>query len=226
MLQPDRTVNRLAATVIVVRDGSSGLETLMLKRPSTGSFADAWVWPGGAVEAVDRDGEHAASEVESYIARRAGVRETEEETGLRLDPESMVAHAIWSPPEGVSPRFRTWFFMAPDPGGEPVACEDEATALEWVRPADMLDAHACEQLTLVVPTWVTLHQMRDSGTVAEALDRCANEPFEHFETRAREGDRFCWFGDAAFEDEAGTGTGRHRLETATRPWRYITEPGR
>lgn len=226
-MQPaDRTGTRLAATAILMRDGNTGLETLMMKRPKTGSFADAWVWPGGAVEDVDRGPGIVANEAEGAAALAAAVRETWEETGLQADPASFVAHAIWSPPQETTPRFRTWFFVGPNPGGEPVPHEREVVDLVWVSPHAMLEKHAREEAILAPPTWVTLHQISASGTVAEALDRCAAEPFEHFETRVRDRGRlFCWFGDANFEDENGTGTGRHRLEAATRPWRYISEPG-
>ena len=47
---------RPAATVIVVRDTSDGLEVLLLSRnPSIGGahYGDAWVFPGGALEAED-----------------------------------------------------------------------------------------------------------------------------------------------------------------------------
>lgn len=226
MQSADRTGTRLAATAILLRDGESGLETLMMKRPTNGSFADAWVWPGGAVERQDQELGIAPNEAEGAAALAAAVRETWEETGLRPDPDSFLAHAIWSPPQEISPRFRTWFFMGPNPGGEPVPHEAEVVELDWVSPAAMLEAHAREEIILAPPTWVTLFQISGSKSAAEALERCAAEPFEHFETRVREdGKLFCWFGDSEFEDEGGTGTGRHRLEAATRPWRYISEPG-
>ncbi len=127
----------------------------------------------------------------------------------------------------ITPRYRTWFFMGPNPGGTPVAHEAEVAELAWVSPIAMLEAHAREEIILAPPTWVTLFQLSASTSTVEALERCAAEPFEHFETRVRgEGKMFCWFGDAEFEDEGGTGTGRHRLEAVTRPWRYISEPGR
>ncbi|MDJ1371846.1 NUDIX hydrolase [Gulosibacter molinativorax] len=227
MQSADRNGTRLAATAILMRDGESGLETLMMKRPAKGSFADAWVWPGGAVEEEDHGDALAPNEAEGAAALAAAVRETREETGLEADPSTFVAHAIWSPPAEVRPRFRTWFFMGPNPGGTPVAHESEVVDLAWVRPGDMLDAHAREEIVLAPPTWVTLFQISASSSTSEALERCAAEPFEHFETRVREGGKmFCWFGDAKFEDEDGTGKGRHRLEATTRPWRYVSEPGR
>ena len=43
-----------AASVILVRDGTAGLEVLMLRRTAKASFApDAWVFPGGRIDPED-----------------------------------------------------------------------------------------------------------------------------------------------------------------------------
>jgi 8-oxo-dGTP pyrophosphatase MutT (NUDIX family) len=45
-----------AATVVVVRDGTDGLEAYLQRRPRTMGFAGGlWVFPGGRVEESDRD---------------------------------------------------------------------------------------------------------------------------------------------------------------------------
>jgi recombination protein RecT len=81
---------RLAATVLLLRDGAEGLEVLMTRRSDTASFAPgAYVFPGGCVDAVDAQHHHLAS-------RRAGqqngplteaiaaIRESLEELGVLL----------------------------------------------------------------------------------------------------------------------------------------------
>ena len=213
---------RLAATTLLARDRAGRLETLMLRRPAGGSFADAWVWPGGVVDPADRPADGHIDEAEELSARSAAVRELREETGLRADFEALVPYALWSPPLETAPRFRTWFFavdrhegsLAPQPG--------EVEELAWVAPGDMLDAHERGEITLIVPTWVTLHQLAAVSCAAELLERAAIGPFEHYETRAcAEGRTFYWFGDAAFDGAGGTGSGRHRLDTGARPWRYL-----
>src|SRR5260221_14527254 len=66
-----------AASVIVVRDGP--LEVLMLRRHGTASFApNAWVFPGGVVDAGDERGSILAT------MRVAAARELFEETGIWL----------------------------------------------------------------------------------------------------------------------------------------------
>ena len=53
----------VAATVIVLREGATGPEVLMIERPDRGSFAGAWVFPGGKVEPADRLADDEAEEV-------------------------------------------------------------------------------------------------------------------------------------------------------------------
>lgn len=81
-----------AATLVLVRDGPAGLETLMLVRHHQIDFATgAAVFPGGKVAAADRDpGLRAhlppgtAWAEEEQALRVAAVRETFEESGLLL----------------------------------------------------------------------------------------------------------------------------------------------
>ena len=47
---------RPASTLVVVRDGSGGIEVLLLRRAERGDHASgAWVFPGGVLDARDRD---------------------------------------------------------------------------------------------------------------------------------------------------------------------------
>lgn len=202
--------------MLLLRDGAEGLEVLMLQRPARGTFPSAWVYPGGKVDPEDGhpDDEEAA-------ARVAAAREVLEETELTVDPASLTALAIFSPPETVTPKFRTWFFVAPEFAGTPVPAEAEAVALEWVRPQRMLDAHAGDELTLIVPTWIMLGKLARYATVADALADLNASGFEEFQTRMRDGGILCWTGDALYDDPAAAGPARHRVETATRPWQYV-----
>ena len=55
-MQMDKTLPRDAATVVVVRDGRSGLEVLLLQRAERGDHnSGAWVFPGGLLDARDRE---------------------------------------------------------------------------------------------------------------------------------------------------------------------------
>lgn len=220
-----------AATVVLLRDGTGGVEVLLGERPSDrGSFAGAWVFPGGAVDDEDAAGDPADS---LAAAQRAAVRETLEEVGLAVDPLDLVEFAVWSPPEGVPKRMRTWFFAAPAPGAEPVAAIDELVAVEWLRPEDALDRHAAGAMTLYPPTWVTLHGLRDAPSVEGALTALRAGEVRSFVGRFSSDRRaLYWQEDAQFgsapdadaaarEDATGTGGPRHRLLMHRRPWVYV-----
>lgn len=90
-----------ASTVLVVRDGSSGVEVYLQRRPASMPFAaDRWVFPGGRVDPADPDpaiDPHWAGPPPSAWARLLGVeaaqarghlvaafRETLEEAGILL----------------------------------------------------------------------------------------------------------------------------------------------
>ena len=69
-----------AATVVLVRDGSEGLEVLLVQRnKAVQHMGGMWVFPGGKVDPADYP-----SNGDTYIAaRNAAIRETREEAGLR-----------------------------------------------------------------------------------------------------------------------------------------------
>src|SRR5438309_897669 len=100
------TVPRLAATVIVLRGGGELLEVLLVKRnPGARFMGGAWVFPGGAVDRGEGQGQDAV--------RAAGLRELEEEAGIRLaGPEELVPFSRWITPAQVKIRFDTWFYLA------------------------------------------------------------------------------------------------------------------
>lgn len=205
----------LAGTAVVLRDGADGLETLMLRRPASGSFADAWVFPGGKVERAD--GDPAADE--RGTAQRAAVRETAEETGIRV--ASPAALSLWTPPREAPVRIRTWFFLARDLGDPVRINEGEIVEAVWCAPADVLRRHGAGALVLFPPTWVTLHTLSLFTGVAEAYD-ALGEP-SRFATRVGGdplGSRFTWRGDEEYPDAPGPAGARHRLDTAKLPWNY------
>ncbi|WP_019181301.1 NUDIX hydrolase [Microbacterium yannicii] len=217
----------VAATVVLVRDGVDGAEVLLIERPDRGSFAGAWVFPGGRLEDADR---RARDEPEEDAARRAGVRETREETGLVVDPEALVTLSCWDPPPGIPLRIRTWFFVAAFPGSsvtsnELVLSAHEAVAAEWARPSDLIARHGRGELTLYPPTWVTLHELAAHPDAASLLAAARLAGFQRFETVARrggDGPVLLWQGDAEYEPDAGAPASgpRHRLEIGALPWRY------
>ena len=133
---------RPAATVMLIRDCEPGLEVLMVQRKNRGFFGGLTVFPGGAVDPVDRSqlaapvivGEGPGGEF-----RVAALRELAEETGLaltshgvspappgrgagllsalvaagiQLDGSRLTLVSCWVTPEDAPKRFDTRFFLA------------------------------------------------------------------------------------------------------------------
>ena len=95
-LRPPLGAPRAAATLVVVRDAAVGIEVLLLRRAERGDLnSGAWVFPGGMVEAGDRDVHAWCAGVDAAAASQrlglpgggldyyvAAVRECFEEAGL------------------------------------------------------------------------------------------------------------------------------------------------
>ncbi|PCC24338.1 hypothetical protein CIK75_13855 [Glutamicibacter sp. BW78] len=218
-----------AATVVLLRDAPRGLEVLLLERPShRGSFAGAWVFPGGHVDPEDRD-EVPQDSVEPLLgaARQAGVRETWEETGVVINEQDLAPLSVWAPPPSVPKRLLTWFFLATV---ELAASQrlrlspDEHVDHAWLTPAEALERHARGAMELVPPTWMTLSWLTDHRTAAEAMAAArAAEPavFKSVGARNDEGSPIvAWAGDEAYDLDGETGPqgARNRITLDIRPW--------
>jgi 8-oxo-dGTP pyrophosphatase MutT (NUDIX family) len=133
---------RPAATVLLIRDASPGIEVLMVRRRARGFFGGLTVFPGGAVDPVDRselaasviigahrDGEYRVAALrelaeETGLAltrhgvlpappgRGSGLLSSLEETGIRLDGSRLTLVSRWVTPEDAPTRFDTRFFLA------------------------------------------------------------------------------------------------------------------
>src|ERR1700689_4646408 len=147
------TPPRQAASVILLRDGageerdSGALEVLLVKRtPEARFMGGVWVFPGGAVDAQEGEGDAAH--------RIAAVRELSEEAAITLDrPAELVKFSRWITPAEVQIRFDTHFFLALLPDGqEPQIDGEECVDLGWFTPAGALQAHRDGEILLVFPT--------------------------------------------------------------------------
>jgi 8-oxo-dGTP pyrophosphatase MutT (NUDIX family) len=155
---------RQAATVILLRGEAETLEVLLVKRtPHARFMGGVWVFPGGAVDAAEGDGDRAH--------RTAAIRELREEAAIALDdPAALVKFSRWITPAEVRTRFDTHFFLAPLPAGqEPKVDGEECVDLGWFTPAAALQAHRDGQILLVFPTIKHLEQLGAFPSADELL---------------------------------------------------------
>ncbi|HEX7676498.1 MAG TPA: hypothetical protein VF713_00125, partial [Thermoanaerobaculia bacterium] len=153
---------------------------------------DAWVFPGGAVDAADRE---LGDGTELGTMRVAAARELFEESGIwlgatlegadekrrallageatfaalvrevRLDLDGLVWTARWITPVGVPRRFDTYFFLA-IAGRDVVASAENVEAVEvtWIAPAE-----AIGRLQIVFPTQKNLEAIAGFASAEELL---------------------------------------------------------
>lgn len=220
---------RYAATVLVLRDSTSGPELLMLKRAARMAFyGGAWVFPGGSIDPEDGDlrGFSHDSELERALplaARRAAVRELREEAGLEVDTDSLLGFSRWLTPPGHPRRFDTFYFavLAPD---APVRVDPaESDDHTWLTPSSALAARERGEIQLPPPTFVTLSVLAHARSVSEALQTLGDESI-HFVPRPvpmEGGTLYLYEGDAGYATSDTHAPGRrHRLYALHDGWRY------
>jgi 8-oxo-dGTP pyrophosphatase MutT (NUDIX family) len=159
---------RAAATVILLRRGGKhterGLEILLVQRSLEARFMPGvWVFPGGAVDAVDGDGEEAH--------RAAAVRELAEEASIEVPAEDLVAYSRWITPKVAPIRFDTRFYLALAPAHSPPEPDGSETVdAGWFGPQSALDMHHVGELPLVFPTIKHLESLVGFANAEEALE--------------------------------------------------------
>src|SRR5271155_3431806 len=155
---------RQAASVILLRGAAEALELLLVRRtPQARFMGGVWVFPGGAVDAEEGDGDGAH--------RAAALRELHEEAGIVIaEAEALVKFSRWITPAEVQIRFDTHFFLAALPAGqEPRIDGEECVDLGWFTPSAALAAYRDGEIELVFPTIKHLEQLNDFSSVQDLL---------------------------------------------------------
>lgn len=211
-----------AATVVVLRDGPQGLESLMLRKNARdAAFGGMWVFPGGRID----DGDHDGTSDLLAAARRAATREAREEADITLDPGELVHFSYWIPPPIAPKRYATWFFAAEAPAGEVVIDDSEIVRHEWMTPSEAMRRRDAGEIEIIIPTWVTLHTVARFNTVTEALAGLQQQQPRQYVTRiggGPQGPVSMWHGDAGYDtaDPCVPGA-RHRVEVT--PSGYVLD---
>ncbi len=154
--------------MILLRRGGKhlerGLQVLLVRRnPEARFMPGVWVFPGGAVDPGDGDGEEAH--------RAAAVRELGEEAGIEVPADELVAYSRWITPKVVPIRFDTRFYLALAPAHSPPRPDGSETVdAGWFEPQAALDGHRAGELPLVFPTIKHLESLVGYANAAEALE--------------------------------------------------------
>lgn len=174
---------RPAATVVLLRDGVDGLEVWLQQRASTLAFAAGmYAFPGGRVD----DDENASTVTHDVwpeaavwadsdpdvvrVHLAAAVRETWEESGVRLDAATLLPWGRWVTPPGDTRRFDARFYVARCPAGEsPEPLTGEVAAGQWFVVRSAVDAFSVGALPMWPPTISTLTSLAAFDDVASAL---------------------------------------------------------
>jgi 8-oxo-dGTP pyrophosphatase MutT (NUDIX family) len=159
------SVPRQSASVILLRDGDRAVEVLLVRRnPEQRFMGGFWVFPGGAVDAGEGEGDGSH--------RAAAVRELEEEAGVGgIVPDSLVKYSRWITPELIEIRFDTHFFLARAPARDEARVDGiECVDLRWTTPRRALEDHADGRLPLAFPTLSHLDQLSSFASTEELLE--------------------------------------------------------
>jgi len=193
---------RPAAGIVLLRRGGKhserALEVLLLKRSEEAKFMPGvWVFPGGAVDAEDGEGERGH--------RVCAARELSEEAGIELPAgEELVLFSRWITPEVISTRFDAWFFLALAPAHTPPQPDGhETTEAAWFQPSAALAAQEAGDLRLAFPTIHQLRWMSAFRTSDEALAAYRGSDVESVTPRVlKDGDehRIVLPGEPGYED--------------------------
>ena len=217
---------RPASTVALLRDGETGLETLLMRRNKALRFAGGlWVFPGGAIDAEDLA---AAGGDEREASRIAAAREAQEESGLQPRMTDMLQLSHWTTPVIEPKRFSTWIYAAPVASNEDVRIDgSEIHDSRWISIEEAIEGHKQGVLGMMPPTYLTLCDLARYSNVEQMLaGERAREPDEVFPVFGKaDGDEIVMFrGDAGYESGDGSLPGsRHRAVLRDQFWRYIRE---
>jgi 8-oxo-dGTP pyrophosphatase MutT (NUDIX family) len=162
----------LAASVVLLREIGAGLETYLLQRHARMAFAASMVvFPGGRVDPVDR--------ADPDPLRRCAVRETEEETGVRLAPDALMPWAHWVTPEVEPRRYDTFFYLAALPAGQQADDRSgETDRADWSTPMAALADAQTGRINLMTPTLSILLELAELGSLVAVREAAVDRVIE------------------------------------------------
>jgi 8-oxo-dGTP pyrophosphatase MutT (NUDIX family) len=124
-----------------------------------------------------KNGDSVVSDTSRYTAERQALVDREvslaqflSEAGLVLRTDLLRPWANWVTPEAEPRRYDTRFFLAVLPAGQDADGQtSEADQVGWQRPQDAIEDWKEGRSGLLPPTWMTLAELCDAGTVENAM---------------------------------------------------------
>jgi 8-oxo-dGTP pyrophosphatase MutT (NUDIX family) len=184
---------RQAASLIGVRDSSSGPEVLVIERSLDHRFLPGYVaFPGGAVDPADGSLARRWFGDPGEAARAAAIRELVEEVGLAVTREAVVRAnpdrslepihgspppvdalpevARWIAPAEVPVRFDARYYaVRMQEAADPAPDGAEAARAWWISPIALLAAWEAGEVRLYWPTHYTMRSLADCRNADELL---------------------------------------------------------
>jgi 8-oxo-dGTP pyrophosphatase MutT (NUDIX family) len=214
-----------SASVILMREGERSPEILLVQRNAKIVFhGGSWVFPGGKVDEADAKALEKGDDL--AIARRAGVREVDEEAGLQIDGDTLVPFSHWTTPENQPKRFAAWFFIGIVGADHDVTVDgSEIVDHRWVTVDEALNQRFSNEIALAPPAFVSLLRIREFNAAEAILEHIVAGGAQRFSPRIVElDDGRCsvYAEDVAYESLDLTEPGpRHRLRMVKSGWQYI-----
>lgn len=193
------TPPRDAATVILLRDATAGLEVFLMRRAEqSGVLGGAYVFPGGKLDDADlMQAESLLPSVDAGRCRRllgepdlsdalavglhvAAIREAAEECAVQLNLDALVPWSRWITPRQASlmnKRFDTRFFVAALPDQQRAVHDDfETTASEWMTPRQALSRYWAGEFDMAPPQIMSLVQLNRFSVLPQVLAHARTAP--------------------------------------------------
>lgn len=184
----DRPIRR-AASAVCVRPAAERFEVLVVQRSEGSRFLPGYIaFPGGAVDVEDEARAERWFADPAQAPRVAAVRELNEEVGLTLTSDGLVAavdlapadHSPpradqisplchWVAPPDVPVRFDARYFTIEGNGVEPRADGGEIARTWWIDPQTLLEEWERGEHKLYWPSWYTVTQVAACSTAEEAM---------------------------------------------------------
>jgi 8-oxo-dGTP pyrophosphatase MutT (NUDIX family) len=160
-----------------------------------------YVFPGGKVDASDRDleahlalseppdnllariGNNPVSPAEAAAFFLAACRETFEECGVRIQVSDLIAWSRWTTPvlsSFMNKRFDTQFFATAMPSDQMAVHDDhEAVASAWFKPREALTQYWAGSIELAPVQLMCLLDLSRFKSTADALAQAKARPSPH-----------------------------------------------